>query len=173
MAWLEDDVLRLRAVEPADVDLIYTVENDSYSWHTTNSNSPVSRQTLLEYVSSLTNDITQTGSTKLIAELKNDGTPVGVIDLFDLNLIDSRVEIGFYVVESERNNGYARRMVRLVAQYLSGCLGLCQMYAHAGVENPASIAVLESAGFERSGVLKNWKRTVDGFDDVAVYQLTL
>lgn len=50
-------VVRLRALEPEDLDLLYTIENDRELWNIGNTNMPYSRFFLHEYIASVSGDI--------------------------------------------------------------------------------------------------------------------
>ena len=41
--WLEDDMLKLRAPEPEDLELMYAMENDTTLWSAGNATLPYSR----------------------------------------------------------------------------------------------------------------------------------
>ena len=47
----------MRALEPADVDLLYEWENDGGSWHLSSTVAPFSRHLLEQYVLSAGQDI--------------------------------------------------------------------------------------------------------------------
>ena len=49
--------LKLRAIEPEDLDLLYRIENDTALWNIGTSNVPYSRYLLHDYVANATNDI--------------------------------------------------------------------------------------------------------------------
>ena len=49
--------IKLRAIEPEDLDLLYRIENDVRLWNVGNTNVPYSRYTLHEYVANATDDI--------------------------------------------------------------------------------------------------------------------
>ena len=42
----------LRAVEPSDIDLIYTWENDPDNWFVSNTRTPYSREIIKKYIES-------------------------------------------------------------------------------------------------------------------------
>ena len=50
-------VVRLRAIEPEDLDMLYGIENDTKLWNVSVTNVPYSRYTLYEYVANSKNDI--------------------------------------------------------------------------------------------------------------------
>ena len=49
--------IRLRALEPEDLDLLYKIENDMTLWNVGATNVPYSRYTLHDYIATASNDI--------------------------------------------------------------------------------------------------------------------
>ena len=52
--------IKLRAIEPEDLDLLYHIENDVELWNVGTSNVPYSRYLLHDYVANAKNDIIPT-----------------------------------------------------------------------------------------------------------------
>lgn len=76
------------------------------------------------------------------------------------------VELGYSVCPEFQNRGFATEMTLALARHAKSFPGVLQILAHAGTENPASIKVLQKAGFEllgpgvNPGTLKfQWKET--------------
>ena len=53
--------VRLRAMEPEDLDFLYNIENDRELWNVGNTNVPYSRYVLHDYIANATNDIYSDG----------------------------------------------------------------------------------------------------------------
>ena len=49
--------IRLRAIEPEDLDLLYQIENDRSLWNVGATNVPYSRYTLHDYIATSNDDI--------------------------------------------------------------------------------------------------------------------
>ena len=47
---LETDIIRLRALEPEDVDVLYKWENDTNIWKVSNTVAPFSRYILRQFI---------------------------------------------------------------------------------------------------------------------------
>ena len=84
MNMLESDIVRLRALEPDDVDILYKWENDTNVWKVSNTVAPFSRHILRQFIDSQKYDIFETRQLRLIIEAIDTGKAVGTIDLFDL-----------------------------------------------------------------------------------------
>ena len=83
--WFEDTDIRLRALEPEDLDWLYTLENDETLWGVGCSNVPYSRYALKSYIAESRHDIYADGQLRLVAVLKATGAVVGCVDLVDFS----------------------------------------------------------------------------------------
>ena len=70
-----------------------------------------------------------------------------------------------------RNQGLASQALRLTLTYLFEDLMVHQVHCLINEQNLDSQRLFERAGFVRSGQLKDWIRTPQGFLDVFYYQL--
>ena len=78
--------IKLRALEPDDVEVLYQWENDRSIWHLSTTLTPLSRFTLEQYVLSAGQDIYATRQMRMMIELLQPESGVhtiGSIDLFD------------------------------------------------------------------------------------------
>ncbi|MBO2453026.1 GNAT family N-acetyltransferase [Actinomadura barringtoniae] len=79
---------------------------------------------------------------------RETGLVVGSIGLFwppDAG----ELEIGYGVVLSRRGRGYAPEATRALSEFALTAAGVHTVFATVEVSNPASVRVLEKAGFER------------------------
>ena len=81
MSYLTDGCLRLRALEPQDLEIVYQIENDSDLWGCSNTNVPYSRYAIKRFIAEASNDIYSDRQVRLVAEQVSDGVPVGFADL--------------------------------------------------------------------------------------------
>lgn len=63
-------------------------------------------------------------------------------------------EIGYWLAEPFWNRGITSRAVALVTEYAFREFNLHRIYAYCFTTNPASVRVLEKAGFAREGILR-------------------
>ncbi|MDR0955095.1 MAG: GNAT family N-acetyltransferase, partial [Rikenellaceae bacterium] len=94
MTLLTAENIRLRALEPQDVDLLYTWENDTAVWGVSQTLMPFSRHILGQFIAQQTQDIYQTRQMRLVIEAVEAERPVGVIDLFDFDPYHLRAGVG-------------------------------------------------------------------------------
>lgn len=68
-----------------------------------------------------------------------------------------RVTVGAWVAPSFRRKGYSLRSLNAVVDWLRTEKSVFRVDAFVHESNEASYRVLEKAGFEREGVLRNWE----------------
>jgi len=82
---------------------------------------------------------------------KNDGTKIGYMAHF---LAAGEIELGYFIVPSERSKGYVSEAIKVMVDYLFLSKDAVRIQAKADQENVASWKALEKAGFKREGVLR-------------------
>lgn len=162
--------VRLRALEPQDVEVLYEMENDPASWDVSNFTVPYSRHVLSEYIAQSQSDIFADRQLRLMIVRRTDGEVVGTIDLTDFSASHRRGEIGIAIREAYRGLGYAHEAITLFVDYAFRFLRLKQLNAHVAVDNAESLALFKHCGFEQCGVLKAWWRVEGEYKDVTILQ---
>lgn len=167
----ESERIRLRALEPEDLNFLYRVENDTSLWAEGVNTAPLSRFTLKQYIELSTEQtVFELKELRLIVERKADRLPVGIADLFDLDIIHHRAGVGLVTAREYQRQGYGLEALQLLTDYAFDFLQLHSLYAHIAVKNTASTGLFEKAGFQQSGLLKSWLHQAGRYEDVAVYQ---
>lgn len=172
---LENSIIKLRAPEPSDVDLLYSWENNMEIWKASNTLTPFSRFVLKKYIETSHLDIWETKQLRLVIEAKTQSSlmniPVGLVDLFDFDPFNLRAGIGILIANAEyRQRGYAKESLALVVRYAFETLQLHQLYCNIESGNNASFQLFENAGFEQVGVKKDWLKQPDGWHDEVLLQ---
>lgn len=165
--------ISLRPLEPDDIDMLYQWENNMDIWEISNTKTPYSKYILAKYISESAKDIYETKQVRLIIQ-KEDGTPVGAVDLFDFEPYHLRAGVGILIQKTDdQNKGYATDTLQALSNYAFETLGLKQLFANIAADNEKSIYVFEKAGFEKVGIKKNWLKTRDGWKDEILLQKIL
>ncbi len=173
---LETENIKLRAIEPEDIALLYEWENDVEIWSVSNTLSPFSKFVLKQYIeSSCTEDIFSSKQLRLIIDLKSpQSVSIGTIDLFDIDFLNKRAGVGILIADKDYlNKGYASQSLDLLHNYCKTHLGLYQLYCSIDEDNKNSIALFEKKGYLQTGIQKDWKKLPSGFADVLFYQYIL
>lgn len=147
--------LRLRAMEPEDLDALYQIENDMQLWQVGATNVPYSRFALHEYMTSVTNDIYTDKQLRLMVE--NDGGElVGMADLVNFDPRHLRAEVGIVIRKPYRRRGYATATLERLITYAQTVLHLHQLYAVVASDNLPAVGLFRKSGFHQSGELADW-----------------
>jgi RimJ/RimL family protein N-acetyltransferase len=85
---------------------------------------------------------------------KKDGTRIGEIRHF-LDLPHQLMELACWLVLSERKKGHATEATQLMVDYLFLSKEIARIQAIVDVRHIASQRVLEKAGFQREGTMRN------------------
>lgn len=163
---LEDQHIKLRALEPNDIDLLYEWENNTEIWQVSNTLVPFSRHLLQQYIEAAHPDIFEAKQLRLIIETQHPRQSVGCIDLFDFDPFHLRAGVGILIhKKQDRRKKYATQALKLLIDYALGYLKLHQLYCHIAKDNSPSLKLFQSAGFEITGTKKDWVNTQNGWRD--------
>jgi len=163
--------IKLRALEPDDVDVLYRWENDQSMWKLSNTITPFSRFDIEQYVLNADKVIFTSRQLRLMIDKLDDQTTVGAIDLFDFDPLHKRVGIGILIDAQAQGNGFASEALGLVIGYCFKTLMVHQLYANITPDNLKSIQLFESKGFELTGKKKEWLLIENTWVDELLYQL--
>jgi diamine N-acetyltransferase len=171
MALLENNTILLRALEPEDLDALYTWENDSALWRYGATLTPYSKFALREYIVCSTQDLFQTHQLRLMIEEKATGLAIGTIDLYDFDPMNLRAGIGILLDAGSRMQGFGSQALLLMKEYAFRFLLLNQLYAYVPQSNAPSYRLFRKSGYKESGLLRSWIKTENGFTDAYFMQL--
>lgn len=168
---LSGEKVKLRALEPTDVNVLYKWENDTGIWRLSNTVAPFSKQVLEEYISNAHLDVYAAKQLRLmICDVKDK--VVGCIDLFDFDPNNQRAGIGILVAENkDRNQGYASEALKLMIAYCFETLGLHQLYCNVTKYNKSSLELFKKHKFIVIGTKRDWVRDNRKFIDEYILQL--
>lgn len=156
-----DEKIRLRALEPEDLDWLYTIENDSNLWEWGCSNVPYSRFSLKNYIAETCNDIYKDGQLRLAVVSQKDNRVLGCVDLTDFSVRHSRAEVGILIFPEYRLHGYATRALNMLTTYACDFLHIHQLYAVVSKKNIPARQLFRTAGFCHTATLFDWLRDKD------------
>ncbi len=172
MQSLETDTIRLRALEPEDIDILYKWENDTTVWRVSYTVAPFSKYILRQFIENQRYDIYEAKQLRLIIESKESSLPVGAIDLFDLDPYNRRAGVGILIYDQrDKGQGYASAALGVIIDYCFRVLGLNQLYCNIAASNNRSLALFRNKGFTTVGLKKEWIRTTSDWQDEYLLQL--
>lgn len=105
--------------------------------------------------------------------ISNKPQPIGLAGIDGIDTDDQRGEIYFLIGDKEeRGKGLSKTIIKQVLDYAFNELKLNNVMANATVENKPSVRALESAGFRKVGVMKEYNLIGGKFFDEAFFNLT-
>lgn len=161
--------VKLRAMEPEDLDFLYNMENDHEVWNVGNTSVPYSRYVLHDYIANASNDIYHDGQVRLIVD-NEEGETVGMADVFDFNAQHRRAEISIVISRLHRRCGYAEAAIAQIVDYSLHTLHLNQLYAIVSEHNVASRKLFEKMGFNHSSTLQKWLFDGENYANAMIFQ---
>jgi len=168
--YLSNNIVTLRAIEPEDIELLYTWENDPETWDVSHTLVPYSKYILALYIKNSDKDIYESKQLRLMIE-NSDGKTVGAIDLFDFDPHHSRAGIGILIHNhSNRSKGYASATLELLISYCFNKLNIHQLYANIESNNKISLSLFNKCKFTICGTKREWLRSSEGWKDELMLQ---
>ncbi len=172
MITLKGSKISLRALEPEDLDFIYTIENDETIWHVSNTQTPYSKFLIRQYLENAHQDIYEAKQLRLAIFENDTKKTIGLIDLFDFDPANKRAGVGIVIQNDlHRNKGFGNEALQLIINYSFVHLQLHQLYANIGISNDISCKLFTTFGFQLVGIKKDWMLQNNQFQDEALYQL--
>lgn len=161
-------MIKLRAPEQNDTDLLFLWENDSNLFESLPQAAPVSRYQVWQYIQNYQADPFATGELRMM--ITDGDTTVGHVDIFDFSPTDRRAGIGIYIDNRYRHRGIATHALLQLEQYATATLGMHQLWAIITIDNAASIALFTKSGYHSSGRLRSWIRRGSQYTDALIFQ---
>jgi diamine N-acetyltransferase len=164
--------IKLRAIEPEDLELLYDWENNNDYWVISNTVSPFSKYTLKRYIENSHKNIYETGQLRLMIDHITDKKTIGTIDIFDFDAYHRRAGIGILIAtETYRKKGYGTMALTCLIDYCFKTLHLHQLYCNIIENNVESIDLFRKLGFKEIGKKEDWISTNEGYTSEVMFQL--
>lgn len=167
--WLENIRIRLRAVEPEDLDVLYNIENDTRFWEHGVTTVPYSHYALSRFICESHQDLFVDGQLRLMIENKFNMMVCGCIDLISFDVRNSRAEVGILVLPSVQRQHIATEAVGLLEDYAFCFLRLHLLYAYVTIGNLPAMRLFHKCGFVKSAVLPDWICRGNMYEEVVVW----
>lgn len=171
MNTLVGNLVKLRALEPEDLEFLFQIENDESFWEISHTQTPFSKYVLKQYLENAHLDIFETKQLRLIIEEKSSQKNLGMIDLFDFNPQHKRAGIGILIHPEYQQKGFASEALELLIKYSFSHLQLHQLYANIIAENERSLALFAKHQFKKIGIKKDWIFFDGKMKDEILFQL--
>lgn len=172
MTNLRGERVILRAVELADIEVMYGAENDLRNWSVSGTNTPFSHFMLEQFVESQRVDISVSRQLRLMIE-SIDGGIIGMVDLFEFDPYNHRAGVGILILEPYRKGGYGFDSLKTLENYCSNTLQLHQLWCDIGAENLASLKLFTKVGYREIGRKQDWQYRDGEYQDEILMQRIL
>ena len=159
-------------MEPEDLELLYTIENDRRLWNVGNTNVPYSRYVLHDYIATSSGDIYTDRQVRLVIE-NGVGETVGLADLVNFDAKNLRAEVGIVITDRHRQKGYATAALQQLADYALSVLHLHQLYAVVDNVNSTAQKLFENCSFRETSQLHDWLFDGHEYHDAILMQKIL
>lgn len=161
--------LKIRALEPEDIDFLFAIENDPDVWKVSETIAPVSRNTLKKFIETSYLDITQTKQMRFIIT-NDENQSIGTIDLFDYDPINRRIGIGILIDKPYRGKHLAKEALNLALSYCFNTLFVHQVFCNIQKDNTISLNLFWQLGFTIVGIKKDWYLSDNQWKDEVLLQ---
>ena len=169
---MSDVRIKLRAVEPEDVDFLLDCESDRRNARWSDYRAPFSRNQLLTYALTYDADPFASGNLRLVIETE-DKNRVGILDLYNISDKDSKAYIGICIHSDFRRQKYGISALNELIIYARERLGLNQLVAKVAETNLAGLQLFTTSGFISIATLPSWHRIGSCFHAFRLLHLPL
>lgn len=163
--------IKLRALEPEDLEFLYNTENNESFWEISHTQTPFSKFLLKQYLENAHLDIFEAKQLRLIIEENNSSKQIGMIDVFDFNPQHKRAGIGVLISEEYQHKGFASEALKLLINYCFKHLNLHQLYANITEDNAKSLTLFKKHNFVQIGIKKDWILSEGNYKNEILFQL--
>ena len=138
--------IKLRTLKDADLDFLFSLENDKSLWAVSGTTEPFSLVQLANYISHAKEDIAIAEQFRFVIDWQ--GKAIGCIDLYEYNFKRQNAGVGIVILKQYRRKGFAKQSLTLLIKYAWEKLHLKQLHTGIFSDNKASLALFDSVGFE-------------------------
>jgi len=165
----------LRPLEPEDLALLYTLENDPELWDSANSDAPYSRYALKQYIAHA-QPLHACGELRLVIEVAGEAgrrETVGAVDLTSYNALAARAEVGIAILAAFRHKGYGEEALRMLEELVRSRYQIHSFYAHTAESNAAAIQLFKQSGYTQVARLTDWVFRAGRYEAALLFQKIL
>lgn len=168
---LESDRLRLRPIREDDLPDLFAVFADPDVMRYWSTPPMRDMEEARAYLAGIERNFAERTGFKWAITRRDHDRLIGTTSLFRLDGPHNTGEIGYALGSAHWGNGYAAEAVHRTCQFGFERLGLRRIEADIDPRNHASIQVIEKAGFQREGVLRERYIYNGEIQDVVYYGL--
>ncbi|MBT3365238.1 MAG: GNAT family N-acetyltransferase [Flavobacteriales bacterium] len=168
MAMVDFDV-RLRALEPSDLDQLLQWENNPEHWKAGPRYAPFSKAMMQAYLDAAKRDFWEVGQLRWMIE-DAAYSPLGLVDIYDASPLHQHASVGLLVDPALRGRGIAPAALKAVQAWATEHALLRTLKAEMLTINHAARSAFTSANFKEVGTMQQWYHMSDGWQDMVIMQ---
>lgn len=165
--------MTLRPIEPEDLTLLYTIENDPDLWNSSSASGPYSRYELKQYVAQAQTAPLGNEARFVVQVDSTDGSEsvraIGLADLTNYSSLHARAEVGLALLKEERGLGFGKQAMQLLEQYAVDRLRIHLLYAFVLSQNIPACKLFESVGYKIQTKLPDWHFCHGQYHEVTLF----
>jgi ribosomal-protein-alanine N-acetyltransferase len=163
--------LRLRALAARDADALFALHSDARVMRYWSFPPWSDRQQAAQQIARFAHERETIEFYPWVATLDQSDSLIGTCSLFGLQHAHARCDIGYALAPEFWGRGFASEMLSLALDHAFERLGLNRIEADIDPLNTASCKLVERAGFQREGFLRERWRVGGDVQDTALYGL--
>lgn len=163
--------LRLRALHERDTDALFALHSDAQVMRYWSFTAWTEREQAVAHIARLARERGLMEFYPWVATRHDDDILIGTCSLFGIHREHLRGVIGYALRPQFWGQGLAGEMLRLALDFAFDTLALNRIEADIDPLNLASCTLVERAGFQREGYLRERWRVGGGVQDTALYGL--
>ena len=153
---LTDSHIRLRALEPTDIEALYAWENLSDLWQYSCTLAPYSRRNMAQYIAGYQANPFGEGQLRLMIASAEGSEPRGLVDLYNVEVRHRRACVAILVAPEHQGRGIATSALRMLEVYCRRHLGLHQLLAAVPQGNEVSHRLFNKCGYRHIATLPQY-----------------
>ncbi len=164
----------LRALEPEDLELLYTIENDTETWDICSSKVNYSRYAIKQYLAQQPQEIEEAGELRLAITDSETKEAIGLIDLTSYSATNRSAEVGIALLKEKRGEGWGKAAIKEIEHYAKTHLNLRMLYAHTLAHNTSAAKNLFlTCQYTPVATLPEWHYSNGEYVDLTVFKKNL
>ncbi len=168
---IETDRLLMRELELKDIGALYKIFSSEHVMEYYGMFPLEEYHQVERLVLTFKNGFDEKRSIRWGITLKETGELIGTCGFHNMQLRNSRAEIGYEIAEEEWNKGYVTEAIKAMIEFGFGVMALNRIEALVYPDNIASNRALEKIGFKEEGLLREYAFFREQFQDLLMHSI--
>ncbi|WP_246589447.1 GNAT family N-acetyltransferase [Desertibacillus haloalkaliphilus] len=161
--------LMVRDIEMSDKEEIYALYSDPNVMQFDNSSGFQSLEETEQFIAQIQNPYVDDGSIRWAIVQKQTGDLIGTCGFRNWDRHSQHAEIGGNISSKYWRKGYATELLPKLIEYGFNHLQLNKIHAYTLTKNKAVLRLLKNYNFKKEGILRQYYRLDQGYEDVVIF----